>query len=128
MSFWWCGRRRNLLQGQGSHASSGVMMISKMGTSSIPPPSCGGRRHARDLFKNTQQDNLEGGGAVAVGEQPKKKLLKFRQFCAMKMQQNYERWVPVFDHDNVPVPEYVASVTSKNPDECISQFQNSVLF
>jgi hypothetical protein len=50
------------------------MMISKMGTSSIPPPSCGGRRHARDLFKNTQQDNLEGGGAVAVGEQPKEAL------------------------------------------------------
>ena len=35
---------------------------------------CGGRRHARDLFKNTQQDNLEGGGAVAVGEQPKEAL------------------------------------------------------
>jgi hypothetical protein len=35
MRFWWCStRRRNLLQGQGSHASSGVMMISKIGTSS----------------------------------------------------------------------------------------------
>jgi hypothetical protein len=74
MSFWWCGRRRNLLQRQGSCASSGVMMISKMGTSSIPSPSCGGRRHARNLFKNTQQDNLEGGGAVTVGEQPKEAL------------------------------------------------------
>jgi hypothetical protein len=75
MSFWWCGRRINLLQGQGSRASSpGVMMISKMGTSSMPSPSCGGRRHARDLFKNTQQHNLEGGGAVAVGEQPKQAL------------------------------------------------------
>jgi hypothetical protein len=52
------------------------MMISKMGTSSTPSPSCGGRRHARDLFKNTQQYNLEGGGAVAVGEQPRKEALE----------------------------------------------------
>ncbi len=44
------------------------------------------------------------------------------------MHQKYERWVPVFDHDNVPALEYVASVTSKNPDECKSQFQNSVPF
>jgi hypothetical protein len=45
------------------------------------------------------------------------------------MHQNYKRWIPVFDHDNnVPAPEYVASVTSKNPDECISQFENSVPF
>jgi hypothetical protein len=49
-------------------------MISKMGTSSIPSTSCGGRRHAKDLFKNAQQDNLEGGGVVAVGEQPKEAL------------------------------------------------------
>jgi hypothetical protein len=46
----------------------------------------------------------------------------------MQMNQNYEWWVSVFDHDNVPAPEYVASVMSKNSDECISQFQNSVPF
>ena len=104
-------------------------MISKMGTSSIPSPSCGGRRHARDLFKNKQQDNLEGGGAVTVGEQPKEALEIQTIFFAKKMHQKYERWVPVFDHDNVPAPEYVASsVTSKNPEECTSQFQNSVPF
>jgi hypothetical protein len=53
------------------------------------------------------------------------KLLKSRHFRAMKMHQNFELWVSVFDDDTDPAPENVPSLTSKNPNECTNCLWNS---
>lgn len=42
------------------------------------------------------------------------------------MRQNFELWVSVFVDDNDPSPENVASLTRRNPNECINQLWNSV--
>ena len=48
------------------------------------------------------------------------KFLKSRQFRAVMMHRNFELWVSVFNVDNDPTPKNAASLTIKNPIECMN--------